>query len=63
MMFSFSLICFFYSPLLVQHIMDVGITESYPVVDVTLSSLSTKSPADPTMIFFSMDYGMTMIIC
>ncbi|KAG7243940.1 hypothetical protein INR49_006098 [Caranx melampygus] len=33
-------------------------TETYPVIDGTLSPLSTKSPADPTMIFFSMDYGM-----
>lgn len=62
-MFSVLLTCFFYSPLLVQHIMDVEMTENYPVIDVTLSSLSTKSPADPTMIFFSMDYGMMMIIC
>ncbi|XP_061585936.1 uncharacterized protein si:dkey-245n4.2 [Cololabis saira] len=33
-------------------------TESYSVIDLTDYSLSTKSPADPTMIFFSMDYGM-----
>ncbi|KAF0033740.1 hypothetical protein F2P81_013806 [Scophthalmus maximus] len=38
--------------------MDVGVTETYPVINGTLSPLSTKSPADPTMIFFSMDYGM-----
>ncbi|CAK6950118.1 uncharacterized protein si:dkey-245n4.2 isoform X2 [Scomber scombrus] len=33
-------------------------TEAFPVIDVSQSSLSTKSPADPSMIFFSMDYGM-----
>ncbi|XP_071338766.1 uncharacterized protein [Trachinotus anak] len=38
--------------------LDIKVTETSPVVDETLSSLSTKSPADPTMIFFSMDYGM-----
>ncbi|KAM9744545.1 uncharacterized protein ACNS7B_011690 isoform 2-T2 [Menidia menidia] len=35
-----------------------GGTEPYPATDVTDQYLSTKSPADPTMIFFSMDYGM-----
>lgn len=34
------------------------VTETYPVIDEPLLSLSTKSPADPTMIFLSMDYGM-----
>ncbi|XP_034548752.1 uncharacterized protein LOC117819472 isoform X2 [Notolabrus celidotus] len=33
-------------------------TETYTTKEDPLSSLSTKSPADPTMIFFSMDYGM-----
>lgn len=37
--------------------MDAKGTETYPVIDGTLSPLSTKTPADPTMIFFSMDYG------
>ncbi|XP_056231240.1 uncharacterized protein si:dkey-245n4.2 isoform X2 [Seriola aureovittata] len=41
-----------------EGIMDIKGTETYPLIDGTLSSLSTKSPADPTMIFFSMDYGM-----
>ncbi|KAF3695905.1 hypothetical protein EXN66_Car011581 [Channa argus] len=36
----------------------VEVTETYPAIDETLSSPSTKSPADPTMIFFTMDYGM-----
>ncbi|XP_054467715.1 uncharacterized protein si:dkey-245n4.2 [Anoplopoma fimbria] len=36
----------------------VEVTETYPVMDVPLSSQSTKSPADPTMVFFSIDYGM-----
>lgn len=57
MMFTFLLTCFFFSPLPVERKMDVEITETYPVINVTLSSLNTKSPADPTMIFFSMDYG------
>nr|XP_020450096.1 uncharacterized protein LOC109956941 isoform X2 [Monopterus albus] len=39
-----------------EGIISIGATEAYP--DVTLSSLSTKAPADPTMIFLSMDYGM-----
>ncbi|KAF7651426.1 hypothetical protein LDENG_00111290 [Lucifuga dentata] len=33
-------------------------TEMDHVTDLSSSSLSTKSPEDPTMIFFSMDYGM-----
>ncbi|XP_040012415.1 uncharacterized protein LOC120805855 isoform X2 [Xiphias gladius] len=41
-----------------EGIMDVKVTETYPVIDGTHTSLSTKSPADPTMVFFSMDYGM-----
>ncbi|XP_044052625.1 uncharacterized protein si:dkey-245n4.2 [Siniperca chuatsi] len=41
-----------------EGIMGNEVTETYPVIDEPLSSLSTKSPADPTMIFFSMDYGM-----
>ncbi|KAJ0019308.1 hypothetical protein NQD34_006877 [Periophthalmus magnuspinnatus] len=32
-------------------------TETYPVNNVSLPSVNTKS-ADPTMIFFNMDYGM-----
>ncbi|KAM3611830.1 uncharacterized protein V6R79_024654 [Siganus canaliculatus] len=35
----------------------IQVTETHPVHD-PLSILSTKSPADPTMVFFSMDYGM-----
>ncbi|XP_035513672.1 uncharacterized protein LOC118325193 isoform X2 [Morone saxatilis] len=41
-----------------ESIMGVEVTKPYPVIDEPLSSLSTKSPADPTMVFFSMDYGM-----
>ncbi|XP_074494351.1 uncharacterized protein LOC141769313 [Sebastes fasciatus] len=41
-----------------EGIMAAEVTEAYPVMDVPLPSPSTKSPADPTMIFFSMDYGM-----
>ncbi|XP_034397456.1 uncharacterized protein LOC117736314 [Cyclopterus lumpus] len=41
-----------------EGMMAVEVTETYPVVDVPLSSPSTKSPADPTMVFYSMDYGM-----
>ncbi|KAM4745697.1 uncharacterized protein FYW61_014759 [Anableps anableps] len=34
-------------------------TEAYSVKDVMIpSSLGTKSPADPTMVLFTMDYGM-----
>lgn len=47
----------FFPPLPVEGIMDVKVTETYPVIDGTHTSLSTKSPADPTMVFFSMDYG------
>nr|XP_046242990.1 uncharacterized protein si:dkey-245n4.2 isoform X2 [Scatophagus argus] len=39
-------------------VMENEVTESYLAIDQTLLSMSTKSPADPTMIFFSMDYGM-----
>lgn len=42
------------------------VTESYTGANEPLLSLSTKSPSDPTMIFFTMDYGMgwkiTMLI-
>ncbi|KAM7416494.1 hypothetical protein PAMA_018515 [Pampus argenteus] len=41
-----------------EGIMAAKVTDAYPVIDLSLSSMSTKSPADPTMIFFSMDYGM-----
>ncbi|XP_041793679.1 uncharacterized protein LOC121607073 isoform X2 [Chelmon rostratus] len=41
-----------------EGIMGVEVTESYPIVNEPVSSLSTKPPADPTMVFFSMDYGM-----
>ncbi|XP_029019899.1 uncharacterized protein si:dkey-245n4.2 [Betta splendens] len=41
-----------------EHIMSMEITETYPVMNQTLSSMNIKSSADPTMIFFSMDYGM-----
>ncbi|XP_049433995.1 uncharacterized protein si:dkey-245n4.2 [Epinephelus fuscoguttatus] len=41
-----------------EGIMAAEVTETYHGMDAPLSSLSTKSPADPTMIFFSMDYGM-----
>ncbi|XP_051279739.1 uncharacterized protein si:dkey-245n4.2 isoform X2 [Dicentrarchus labrax] len=41
-----------------EGIMGVEVTEPYPVIDEPLLSISTKSPADPTMVFFSMDYGM-----
>lgn len=47
----------FFPPLTVEGIMGVEVTDAYPVIDVSLSSLSTKPPVDPTMIFFSMDYG------
>ncbi|XP_031705273.1 uncharacterized protein LOC116384596 [Anarrhichthys ocellatus] len=38
--------------------MAVEVTQTYPVMDVPLLSPSTKAPSDPTMVFFSMDYGM-----
>ncbi|KAK5871327.1 hypothetical protein PBY51_004213 [Eleginops maclovinus] len=41
-----------------EGLMAVEVSQTYPVMDVPHSSLSTKSPKDPTMIFFSMDYGM-----
>lgn len=41
-----------------EDVMDTNGTERYSVKDVPNYSLSTKSPADPTMIFFRMDYGM-----
>ncbi|XP_072244222.1 uncharacterized protein [Leuresthes tenuis] len=41
-----------------EGIMGDGRTEPFPIKDATNYSLSTKSPADPTMVFFSMDYGM-----
>lgn len=43
-------------PLPVENIKG-GVTETYLATDETPPSLSTKSPADPTMIFYSMDYG------
>ncbi|XP_047447721.1 uncharacterized protein si:dkey-245n4.2 [Mugil cephalus] len=39
-------------------VMITDVTEPYPGRDATYSSSSTKSPADPTMVFFTMDYGM-----
>nr|XP_019949170.1 PREDICTED: uncharacterized protein LOC109633608 [Paralichthys olivaceus] len=41
-----------------EGIMDDKVTETHLIINGTHSPLSTKSPADPTMIFFSMDYGM-----
>ncbi|XP_054904735.1 uncharacterized protein si:dkey-245n4.2 isoform X1 [Poeciliopsis prolifica] len=42
-----------------EGILDSEWTEAYSVKDVTIPfSLITKSPADPTMVFFTMDYGM-----
>lgn len=41
-----------------EHENSIEVTEPQPV-DVSPSSLSSKSPADPTMVFFSMDYGKT----
>ncbi|XP_069555959.1 uncharacterized protein [Brachyistius frenatus] len=38
--------------------MGTNVTQPYAAIDVNHLSLSTKSPADPTIIFFSMDYGM-----
>lgn len=38
-------------------VISAEVTESYTVVDESQLSLSTKSPSDPTMIFFTMDYG------
>ncbi|CAJ1068525.1 uncharacterized protein LOC117819472 isoform X5 [Xyrichtys novacula] len=42
----------------VEGTMDSEVTEIYPAKEDPFSSHSTKSPEDPTMIFFSMDYGM-----
>ncbi|XP_019750143.1 uncharacterized protein LOC109530693 isoform X2 [Hippocampus comes] len=37
-----------------------GVTEEFAVRDVSdVFSQSTKSPEDPTMVFFTMDYGMS----
>ncbi|TKS78854.1 hypothetical protein D9C73_012319 [Collichthys lucidus] len=36
----------------------VEVTETYPEIDATFSSMTSKPPADPTMVFFTMDYGM-----
>lgn len=41
----------------VEGIKAAEVTETYPVIDELLLPLSTKSSADPTMVFFSMDYG------
>ncbi|XP_008417141.1 uncharacterized protein LOC103470458 isoform X1 [Poecilia reticulata] len=42
-----------------EGMLDSKWTEAYSVKDVTIpSSLITKSPAGPTMVFFTMDYGM-----
>lgn len=41
-----------------EGVTDAVVTETYPANEASPSVLSTKSPADPTMIFFSMDYGM-----
>lgn len=49
------LLFFSFPPLTVEGMMGVEVTEAYPVFNA--SSLSTKSPVDPTMVFFSMDYG------
>ncbi|TMS04116.1 hypothetical protein E3U43_001005 [Larimichthys crocea] len=32
--------------------------KQYPEIDATFSSMTAKPPADPTMVFFTMDYGM-----
>ncbi|XP_074526689.1 uncharacterized protein LOC141790595 isoform X2 [Halichoeres trimaculatus] len=37
---------------------DMGTEVTFTAKDDIISSSSTKSPADPTMIFFQMDYGM-----
>ncbi|XP_041644165.1 uncharacterized protein LOC121510259 isoform X2 [Cheilinus undulatus] len=42
----------------VEDVIGTEATETYSPKEDPLSFLSTKSPADPTMIFFSMDYGM-----
>lgn len=36
-------------------------TEGSTEANELLLSLSTKSPSDPTMIFFTMDYGMSCL--
>ncbi|XP_076585980.1 uncharacterized protein LOC143320335 [Chaetodon auriga] len=41
-----------------EGLMGVEVTETYPIINEPVSSLSTKSPVDPTMVFFNMDYGM-----
>ncbi|XP_061529482.1 uncharacterized protein si:dkey-245n4.2 isoform X1 [Phycodurus eques] len=44
---------------LVEDTFSVGVTEEFPVKDVfDVFSQSTKPPEDPTMVFFTMDYGM-----
>lgn len=45
------------SSLPVEGVMGTEVTQTYPVINEPLLSQSTKSPTDPTMIFFSMDYG------
>ncbi|XP_042342107.1 uncharacterized protein LOC121942884 [Plectropomus leopardus] len=44
-------------PFPVEGIMTINVTETYTGMDGPLSFLNTTS-ADPTMVFFSMDYGM-----
>ncbi|KAM8760353.1 uncharacterized protein AB9X84_008454 isoform 2-T2 [Acanthopagrus schlegelii] len=41
-----------------ENIKGSDVTDPYLAKDETPPSMSTKSPADPTMIFYSMDYGM-----
>ncbi|XP_065821407.1 uncharacterized protein si:dkey-245n4.2 isoform X4 [Labrus bergylta] len=42
----------------VEGITGTEVTETHSAKEDPVSFQSTKSPADPTMIFFSMDYGM-----
>ncbi|XP_068166928.1 uncharacterized protein si:dkey-245n4.2 [Antennarius striatus] len=43
---------------LFEGVQGVEVTEIYPIMGDPRSPVSTKSPVDPTMIFFTMDYGM-----
>lgn len=52
-----SICVFFWSPLPVEDTKGVEVTETYPEIDATFSSMTAKPPADPTMVFFTMDYG------
>ncbi|XP_029960703.1 uncharacterized protein LOC115398180 [Salarias fasciatus] len=38
--------------------MSTNVTESHSITDLTTSSLSTKSPTDPSVMFYNMVYGM-----